>query len=507
MSAYLKFFELEQSPFEGKAQAQIVLGTRALRDAFGTIQTGLAEGVSRICVSGQRGLGKTSLARALPKLLGETARVALVPDPTLSWEATRGPLAKQWGLASGGLPRAHLIEAARHRRLVIVIDQAERASEEFLDHLDVILSYRSEDSQPVVQSVLLARLKADEGEAPAPLVWWLDRIQTLQLEFAPLPRDGIESYIRKHLKRAGWRGQQLFSEDAAHAIHGYTGGVPGAVSELCEQLLREAATRNLSAIDADLVHSFCDVDSEQTQAEARTLEDEFEELALEDEFSDAHESPSAIQPEAEAEVAIELTLVATATGLVDTRAKDETDAACGPVWTRETAELSEEDPLDAPPTREELRAIRGSGLSRIFRTFAVAAIAAVVGGVAFAMFARDPGPELPDLSDSLARTTQRSNPTESPATRPGTGLPNQTQQAEKARPLVMIQPGDGFVPIEMLEGGSVRRNDRVTKANPIASGRERNPESVRSPARPAAPAPFGDDLPGTVNPARQPGSR
>ena len=64
MSAYLTFFELEQSPFEGKAQSQVVLGTRALRDAFGTIRSGLEEGASRICVSGGAGLVKTSLARA-----------------------------------------------------------------------------------------------------------------------------------------------------------------------------------------------------------------------------------------------------------------------------------------------------------------------------------------------------------------------------------------------------------------------------------------------------------
>lgn len=65
MSAYLTFLELEQSPFEGKAQSQVVLGTRALRDAFGTIRSGLEEGASRICVSGGAGLGKTSLARAV----------------------------------------------------------------------------------------------------------------------------------------------------------------------------------------------------------------------------------------------------------------------------------------------------------------------------------------------------------------------------------------------------------------------------------------------------------
>ena len=90
MSAYLKFFELEQSPFEGKAQSKVVLGTRALRDAFAAIRDGLSEGSARICVNGGPGLGKTSLARSLPKLLGDTARVAVVLDPSIPWESLRG---------------------------------------------------------------------------------------------------------------------------------------------------------------------------------------------------------------------------------------------------------------------------------------------------------------------------------------------------------------------------------------------------------------------------------
>ena len=258
MSAYLTFFDLEQSPFEGKAQSQVVLGTRALRDAFGTIRSGLEEGAARICVSGGAGLGKTSLARALPKLLGDDARVANVIDPGMAWEDCRGGLAKQWGLASGGLARGALIEARSERPLVLVIDQAERASEEFLDHLDVLLSYRTEADEAVVQSILLANLGTRDGEQPVALVCWLDRIQTLQLEFEPLTRDGVASYVTKHLRRAGWRGEALFTEEAGFAVHGYTGGVPREISALCEQLLIEAASREQSCIDANFVHAICE---------------------------------------------------------------------------------------------------------------------------------------------------------------------------------------------------------------------------------------------------------
>ena len=70
-------------------------------------------------------MGKTSLARALPKLLGDKARIALVPDPALSGESSRTTLP-----------------------LVTVIDPAQKADENSLDHLDGILSYRSDLPPP-----------------------------------------------------------------------------------------------------------------------------------------------------------------------------------------------------------------------------------------------------------------------------------------------------------------------------------------------------------------------
>ncbi len=374
MSAYLKFFALEQSPFEGTAQSQVVLGTRALRDAFGTIRTGLDEGASRICVSGSAGLGKTSLARALPKLLGDEARVATVPDAGVRWAQCRDGIARQWGLGAGRLSRAALVDARADGRLVLVIDQAERATEDFLDHLDVLLSYRTEADTPVVQSILLANLATREGESPAPLLWWLDRIQTLQLEFAPLPRDGVASYIAKHLRRAGWRGETLFSEDAGFAIHGYAGGVPGEISALCEKLLVEAASRGRTDIDADFVHAICDPEPEDDVPHASALDaddpdaawtvpDEFEALMAEAEFSGAEDTPDdeatedaasaeTVDPRSDTSRRDAAAPVGDAPGTDETAVLRIDDEALHDAGEAEGALVCPAEPRDEPETRE-----------------------------------------------------------------------------------------------------------------------------------------------------------
>ncbi len=535
MSAYLKFFELERSPFEGEAQAQVVVGTRALRDAFGTIQTGLEEGISRICVSGEQGLGKTSLARALPKLLGESARVALVLDPTISWEASRTSLAEQWGIEPGSHARAHLIEAAKDRRLVLVIDQAEKADEEFLDHLDVVLSYRNERDEPVVQSVLLARLGAREGEAPSPLIWWIDRIHTLQLAFAPLPLGGIESYIDRHLERAGRKEKRLFSEDAAVAIHGYSGGVPGEVSALCERLLREAATRGLPSIDATLVHSICDAHEEEKatdqEEELCSLENEIEQCALEHESVHASRTantPVDTPPSSEDGTQTAFGVTANAEpppemppppalteGPESSRARetepapDEVSneevepAATLAVWEMVEPEMevaSERlwpiaDPLDAPVTEEELRAIRHSRLTRHLRTLSLAAIVAILCGIGYAMLDSKPKPATSDLANSLARTTAKPDLASHRDPRSAVAIPALTKPTEGPPPGPLGL--GGFVSIEVLEGSigpDLDPGPAPLESEPAAIPPKENSDFDPFSAPPAAPRPDHDGI-------------
>jgi type II secretory pathway predicted ATPase ExeA len=254
MAAYLKFHQLQRMPFEGADSNRLVLATESLRRAYAEIKSGLAENSPRICLSGGPGIGKSSLARALPKLLSDDARCVLIRDPSRDWSHIKATIAKQLGLEAGQLSRASLTTARKEgRRIVLVIDQAEKLPAESLEHLDVVLGYRDDDGEQLAQCVLLANLEAAPRGEDVPLLWWLDKLTTRQLTFSPIPEDGLRSYIEKHLKKAGAAGASIFDDEAIVAIHRFTGGVPGAVSALCEELLDRAAAVRAHTIPATLV--------------------------------------------------------------------------------------------------------------------------------------------------------------------------------------------------------------------------------------------------------------
>jgi MSHA biogenesis protein MshM len=294
MAAYLRFYQFDASPFESSNQKRaMVLGTHSLRGAFKQVKNGLIEDSPRICLSGSGGIGKTSFCRALPRLLGDSAKVALVLNPRRSWREIRDTIAKQFELVGGAISRRALLEAGDEtKQLVLVIDEAEYLSHESLDHLDILLQYKAHDGRQLLHCVMLANLDSAASGTEIPLFWWLDKLTTLQLQFSPIPLEGLRHYVEKHLAKAGWAGGELFTKDALEAIHLNAGGLPRAINELCEKILMKAGERGLASISAEFIEELCS-DTSQTEIERPVLANP--EVSADFLISDFGISPSAQQ--------------------------------------------------------------------------------------------------------------------------------------------------------------------------------------------------------------------
>lgn len=252
MAGYLEVFQLEREPFTMPAKGALVLGTPALARAHAELRRGLLAELPRLCVVAGAGMGKTSLARALPRMLGPLARVSLV-SARRPWADCRRRAERHFGVSS--MTAGPLSALRKTQRLVLVIDDADQLDEAALTELDRWLALHDGSGAPLLQCVLLANLDATtRREDDTPLLWWLDTLQTLQVELAPLPAGAVPDYIEKHLRKAGWTGEaRLFEERAARRIHEHCAGNPRRIGELCRMLLTVAGEYGLTRVDAELV--------------------------------------------------------------------------------------------------------------------------------------------------------------------------------------------------------------------------------------------------------------
>ena len=225
-----------------------------------------AEAVARInfCVAeaalgvitGEVGAGKTVAVRAAVAALDLTRHhIIYIPNPAFG---TRG-LYVTIVAALGANPRFHKAEvmrqaadllaaeeAERHRRVVLVVDEAHLLSPAQLEELRLLTNTDMDQASPfagilVGQPTLARQLRMGVFAA-------LD--QRIATRFALKPMDLAESaaYLRHHLALVG-RTDPLFADDAVARLHRVAGGLPRKLNNAATAALIAAAAEGKALVD------------------------------------------------------------------------------------------------------------------------------------------------------------------------------------------------------------------------------------------------------------------
>lgn len=131
-------------------------------------------------------------------------------------------------------------------RTIFFVDEAHECSIEVLEWLRTI-----NDMVPNLV-IVFAGLPIFEKKLETELPTLLMRVNTRVL-LESLSEMETESLIQKRIDFAGGEGIKPFTNDAIKKIHEITGGFPREIIKVCDQLVKEAALRNLSSINAHLV--------------------------------------------------------------------------------------------------------------------------------------------------------------------------------------------------------------------------------------------------------------
>jgi len=207
-------------------------------------------------VTGRGGCGKsTALRRFTESLDPNSVKILYVPNPGPGLTGIYRDLLREVGFEPSFF-KPHLVSQVRSalagligrgRRAVILVDEAHRLTNAWLEDLRMLLS-TDMDSASLATLVLVGhpelatRLRMACHEA----LW--GRIN-YRYRLKPLALVETAEYIANHVRVAGWRGEALFSDGFIAKAHEYAAGLPRQLNQICTYALVAAMGQNSKIID------------------------------------------------------------------------------------------------------------------------------------------------------------------------------------------------------------------------------------------------------------------
>ena len=252
---WVNHFGFTKTPFGKSIPAKNLFARQAQDEAVARMRFCISEAALGV-ITGEVGIGKTVAVRAATDGLDPTSHlVVYIANPAFG---TRG-LYLAIVSALGGQPRwskAELMAQAqtllaaeeheRHRRVVLIVDEAHLLSPVQLEELRLLTNADMDSRTPfalllVGQPTLARQLRMGVFAA-------LD--QRIATRYGILPMDLVESanYLRHHLALVG-RTDPLFADDAVARLHRAAAGLPRALNNAAVAALIAAAAESKPLVD------------------------------------------------------------------------------------------------------------------------------------------------------------------------------------------------------------------------------------------------------------------
>ena len=287
---YLTHFGLQEKPFKSSPDPKYLwLGT-GQKKALDALVSGILHGDGIGIVTGDLGTGKTTLANAVWRELGDRVIAAVVSCPEYEGVDFFKLIAKAYGISltpqskDSFFPRfSEFVRSsfASGKKVVLIIDDAQRLISSCLEGL-AQLSRLEENGTRMLHIVFFGESRFDDilfQEANPDL----SQQGTFRYALGPLTKDETAQYVMHRLKIARCE-RELFTPEAINEIFTYSQGIPLLINKACEAALSRSFYLGESLVRPETIRSFLKLMPEekvtsavnapgrQTEAAADTVE-------------------------------------------------------------------------------------------------------------------------------------------------------------------------------------------------------------------------------------------
>src|SRR5688572_19511595 len=263
---YLQHYGLREHPFELTPNPRFLFLTPQHREALANLHHGLTTAKAVTLLIGEAGTGKTTLLRSAVASGTQAGVHAIhITNPVLSRAEFVETLARAFGFGSAAqvskatllaeLERA-LVEGRRRNEITaVVIDEAQRLSDELLEEVRLLANIET-DTEKLLPLVLAGQPELAERLSHPSLRQLKQRV-ALRCQLAPLDARETGEYIASRIRIAGGNSALVFTRQAVDCIYEHSRGIPRLISVLCDNSMISGFAADRRPINREIVSDVC----------------------------------------------------------------------------------------------------------------------------------------------------------------------------------------------------------------------------------------------------------
>lgn len=260
---YEAYFGFKESPFSITPDPRFLFLTQSHRDALAYLHYGIEQRKGFLVVSGEVGVGKTLVIRALLGQLPDDVETAIVMNARLTFKQLLYMALIDFGLTPTSKSKVDLILTLqefllrlrdRKSNAVLIIDEAQNLSEQGMEEFRLLSNLEAANTK-LIQIVLVGQPELRALLERPVLRQLRQRIPGI-FDLSGLPLDAVGEYIdfRTQVASEG-KVRGLFHESAVAEIGRLTGGIPRLVNQLCDRSLLVGYAQGADRIDGEQVQA------------------------------------------------------------------------------------------------------------------------------------------------------------------------------------------------------------------------------------------------------------
>ena len=257
---YLSFFNLRESPFNLTPDPRFLFLSPQHEEALSHLFYGIYERKGFIEITGEVGMGKTVLCRALLERLDEKVSTALIFNSYLTRMELLQAITHDFGLTPEEttckgyidvLNTYLLQEFSAGHNAVVIIDEAQNLEPIVLEQLRMLSNLETEQGK-LLQVVLVGQPELQDKLAARNMRQLEQRI-AVRFHLHEFTRHETAQYITHRMSVAGAANKVRIRRRALNLIHHYSEGLPRRINLLCDRVLMTAFVRETSRITPTIV--------------------------------------------------------------------------------------------------------------------------------------------------------------------------------------------------------------------------------------------------------------